>query len=49
MFENHPGKRMDGQFGLRAVHHATDALRQVWVNPDSESDVGEALVPVLRS
>lgn len=49
MFENHPGKRADGQFGLKAVHHAKDgALTQVWLNPDPESDTGEALVPVPR-
>jgi len=34
---------------LKAVHHAKDdALTMVWMNPDPESDTGEALVPIPR-
>ena len=72
IFENHPGRREDGAFGLAAVYHvvetddemlleanwiagntliplrAPNVLRKVWVNPDPESDEGEALVPIAR-
>ena len=54
VFENHPGKRADGQFGLAAVYHVRwpyeglAEITKVWVNPDPESDQGEALVPIRR-
>ena len=49
IFENHPGKRQDGQFGLAKVWHVADfKLELVWVNPNPESDNGEALIPVAR-
>lgn len=47
VFENHPGKRADGQFGLAAVYHVgSGKLEKVWVNPDPTSDHGEALIAV---
>jgi hypothetical protein len=60
-FENHPGKRADGQFGLKAVHWVTKSpgeefggpdwveVKEVWVNNDPASDTGDALVAVARS
>lgn len=69
IFENYPGKRADGTFGLAAVYHVVETkdeyalktayysggynpspriLEKVWVNPDPESDEGEALVPIAR-
>jgi hypothetical protein len=49
VFENHPGKRQDGTFGLAAVYHVGDGkLQKVWINPDPQSDKGEALIPVAR-
>lgn len=49
VFENYPGKRLDGNFGLAAVYHVGDGmLKKVWVNPNPESDEGEALVPTSR-
>lgn len=49
VFENHPGKRQDGNFGLAAVYHVGDGmLKKVWVNSDPESDEGETLVSVVR-
>lgn len=52
VFENHPGKRQDGGFGLAAVYHVNRGgerrIERVWVNPDPASDVGEALIPVAR-
>jgi hypothetical protein len=48
VFENHPQKRADGQFGLAAVYHINGKLEKVWVNPDPTSDCGEPLIPILR-
>jgi hypothetical protein len=47
-FENHPGKRQNGEFGLAAVYHVDGTLSKVWSNPDPESDKGETLAPVSR-
>lgn len=54
-FENHPGRRADGVFGLKAVYHVVTfddgrpgVLVQVWENHDPESDEGEVLEPVRR-
>lgn len=47
VFENHPGRRQNGAFGLAAVYHVVDRLlKKVWINPDPESDEGESLVPI---
>lgn len=49
LFENHPAKRLDGSFGLASVYHVNDGqIQQVYQNPDPESDLGEALIPVIR-
>lgn len=49
VFENHPKKREDGNFGLAAVYHVNmGSLKKVWVNPDPMNDEGEALVPIIR-
>lgn len=49
VFENHPKKREDGNFGLAAVYHVVDgSLKRVWGNPDPMSDEGEALIPIIR-
>jgi hypothetical protein len=49
VFENHPRKRQDGSFGLAAVYHvASGSIEAVWRNPDPTSDLGEALIPVVR-
>ena len=49
VFENHPQKRQDGSFGLRAVYHVNGReLRKVWENTDPLGDQGEALMPVKR-
>ncbi len=48
VFENHPGKRQDGSFGLAAVYHVDGSLKKVWVNPNPMSDKGETLIPVAR-
>lgn len=47
VFENHPAKRQDGSFGLKAVYHVDGSLKKVWVNPDPLSDSGEALSPII--
>ena len=47
VFENHPQKRRDGNFGLAAVYHFIDnCLIKVWENPDPMSDKGELLIPI---
>lgn len=49
VFENHPGKRLDGQFGLAAVYQVRGGqLEKVFTNSDPGSDFGEALIPVER-
>lgn len=46
IFENHPAKRADGTFGLKAVYHVVDRyLERVWENPDPLNDEGEKLAP----
>jgi hypothetical protein len=48
VFENHPQKRKDGSFGLKAVYHINGGISQVWVNDDPLSDEGEPLIPIIR-
>lgn len=55
VFENHPLKRADGSFGLKAVYHILPdryepmaRIVEVWTNPDPLSDQGEALIPIER-
>lgn len=50
MFENHPSKRANGQFGLKSVWRTlfNDSLErtevvEVWTNPDPQADCGELL------
>lgn len=45
VFENHPAKRTDGSFGLKAVYHVESGrISRVWENPDPNSDVGDVLM-----
>lgn len=49
IFENYPGKRANGEFGLSAVYQVRDdQLVKVYENPDPMSDIGETLKPVAR-
>lgn len=45
VFENHPARRLDGQFGLSAVYHCRNYWRQ---NPASYTDGAGAVVSEIE-